>query len=269
MEVDAAAPPSASTRLGAPSPVDDDDGPAPERAVGDATPADEAAHGDEPDDVDMETDGNSETPPAQPGGTGPEDEVAAPPSASARSEAPFPVDQDKGPAAPGNAVEGATPADGADRGDELDDVDMESASLETDAAEMGDGGAAEGDAPPPAPRPSPGLDRAFEKAHLLKRLTTQADYVAEETMRHVYSVTAFLVQPGGSMAHLLIDTSVGCSVVLPKVIAALDGVAGLMADVRAVDADELLPFFVKAAMLDVMGGHTATGGTSPNAPSTH
>ena len=85
----------------------------------------------------------------------------------------------------------------------------------------------------------------------------------------VYSVTASLVQPGGPMAHLLIDTSVGLSVVLPQVITALDGVAGLMASVRAVDADELLPLFAKAAILDVMDGHTATGGTSPNAPSTH
>ena len=113
---------------------------------------------------------------------------------------------------------------------------------------MGEGGAAEGDAPPPAPRPSPGLDRAFEKAALLERLTTLADHVAEETMRHVYSATTSLVQPGGSMAHLLIDTSVGCSVVVPQVIAALDGVAGLMADVHAADADELLPLFVKAAI---------------------
>ena len=71
MEVEAAAPPSASARLGAPSPVDDDDGPAPESAVEGATPADEAARGDELDDVDMESDGNSETPPAPPGDTGP------------------------------------------------------------------------------------------------------------------------------------------------------------------------------------------------------
>ena len=223
---------------------------------------------DTSDDVDMGSDGNSETPPAPPDGAGPEDE-AAPPSASARSEAPFPVDHDKGPAAPERAVEGATPADAAARNDGADDIEMENASLETDAAETGDGSAAAGDEPPPEPHPNIGLDHAFKKAGQLGRLNTMADHAADEIMRRVYGITASMVQPGGPMAHLLIDTSVGCSAVLPQAIAALDGVAGLMAEVRAVDAVELLPFFVKAAVLDVMDGNTATGGTSPNAPSTH
>jgi hypothetical protein len=146
---------------------------------------------------------------------------------------------------------------------------MENTSLETDVAEMGNEGAVEGDGPPPEPRPSPGLDRALDKARNRGRLNTPSDHAAEETMRRVYNVTASLVQPGGSIDHLLIDTSVGFSAVLPEAINALNGVEGLMADVRAVDADELLPFFIKAAMMDVMGGHTATGGTSPNASSTH
>ena len=76
------------------------------------------------------------------------------------------------------------------------------------------------------------------------------------------------------MAGLLIDTSVGYSVVIPQAIAALDSVEGLMAAVHAADADDLLALFVKAAIHDVlvpgvMGEHTATGGTSPSAPSTH
>ena len=216
---------------------------------------------DTSDDVDMGSDGNSETPPAPLDGAGPEDE-AAPPSASARSEAPFPADHDKGPAAPEHAVEGATPADAAARNDGADDIEMESASLETDAAETGD-------EPPSEPHPNIGLDHAFKKAGQLGRLNTMADHDADEIMRRVYGITASMVQPGGLMAHLLIDTSVGCSAVLPHAIAALDGVAGLMAEVRAVDAVELLPFFVKAAVLDVMDGNTATGGIPPNAPSTH
>jgi len=223
---------------------------------------------DTSDDVDMGSDGDSETPPAPLDDAGPEDE-ATPPSASTRSEAPFPVDHDKGPAAPERAVEGATPADAAARNDGADDIEMESVSLATDAAEMGDGNAAAGDEPPPEPRPNIGLDHAFEKAGQQGRLNTMADHAADEIMRRVYNITASMVQPGGTMAHLLIDTSVGCSAVLPQAIAALDGDAGLMAEVRSVDAVELLPFFVKAALLDVMDGNTATGGTSPNAPLTH
>ena len=76
------------------------------------------------------------------------------------------------------------------------------------------------------------------------------------------------------MAGLLIDTSVGYSVVVPQAIAALDSVAGLMAAVHAADADDLLAIFVKAAIHDVLvpgvlGEHTAAGGTSSSAPSTH
>ena len=88
---------------------------------------------------------------------------------------------------------------------------------------MGDGSAAAGDEPPPEPHPNIGLDHAFKKAGQLGRLNTMADHAADEIMRRVYSITASMVQPGGPMAHLLIDTSVGCSAVLPQAIAALDG----------------------------------------------
>ena len=116
----------------------------------------------------------------------------------------------------------------------------------------GVGAAADGDAPPPTPRPGSGIERAFKKAAKMGRLTTQDDYVAENTLRQVYSTTKFLARPGGPIADLLIDQSVGYSVKVPQAIAALEDVEGLMAAVHEANADDLLAFFVKAALHDFL-----------------
>ena len=163
-------------------------------------------------------------------------------------------------------------------GDERADADMERgdgyASLEADLIMMGGEPTTEEGAPPPAPHPGSGLERAFAKAALQSRLTTQEDYVAEGTLREVYRVTMSLLQPGGLIAGLLTDMSVGFSVVIPQVVAALANADGLMAAVHAADADHLLVHFAKAAIRDVLilgvlGAHTAAGGTSSSASSTH
>ena len=62
---------------------------------------------------------------------------------------------------------------------------------------------------------------------------------------------------------------VGFSVAVPQVATVLANVGGLVAAVRAADADHLLVNFVKAAIRDVLGTHTAAGGTSSSASSTH
>ena len=87
-------------------------------------------------------------------------------------------------------------------------------------------------------------------------------------------MTMSLIQPRGLIAGLLTDMSVGFSVLIPQVVAALANADGLMAAVHAADADHLLEYFVKAAIrgvliLDVLGAHTAAGGTSSSASSTH
>ena len=291
MEDDVAAPPSASARSDASSPVDDDTGPAPEREVEGAAPAGEAICGDGSDDVDMGRDDNPDPPSAPPGDTGPlasheEDDggLAADERSSAEDSHGDSVmldamEQDDGRvvAVAGQPEPGDPPLH-VSTGDERADADMEpgggNTSLEADPITMGVGAAAEGGAPPSTPRPGSGLERAFAKAALLARLTTQDDYVAENTLREVYRVTMSLVQPGGLMAGLLIDKSVGYSVVIPQAVAALENVEGLMAAVHAADADDLLALFVKAAIHDVLvpgvlGEHTAAGGTSSSAPSTH
>ena len=122
-------------------------------------------------------------------------------------------------------------------GDERADADMERGdgytSLEADLIMMGGGPTTEEGAPPPAPHPGSGLERAFAKASLQSRLTTQEDYVSEGTLREVYRVTMSLLQPGGLIAGLLTDMSVGFSVVIPQVVAALANADGLMAAVHA------------------------------------
>ena len=72
------------------------------------------------------------------------------------------------------------------------------------------------------------------------------------------------------MAGLLTnDMSVGFSVVVPQVLPALANADGLMAAVRAADADHLLVHFVKAAIRDVLRTHIAAGGTSSSESPTH
>ena len=279
MEEDAAAPPSASARSDTPPPVDDGTGPAPKSAVEGATPAHGAIRGDGSDDVVMESDDNPGLPPAPSGDTGPsdshgEDEDGLAADGHSSAEDSREEDED------GLAADGRSSAEDS-HGDavmpdaeEQGDGRVVAVAGQPECAFAGVGAAADGDAPPPTPRPGSGLDRAFLKAARLGRLTTQDDYIAKNTLRQVYSTTKFLARPGGPMADLLIDQSVGYSVKVPQAIAALEDVEGLMAAVRAANADDLLALFVKAALHDllvpgVLGEHTTTDGTSPSAPSTH
>ena len=286
MEDDAAAPPSASARSGTSSPVDDDTGPAPEREVEGAAPAGEAICGDGSDDVDMGRDDNPDPPSAPPGDTAPlapHEEDGGGLAADERSSAEDShgdsvmldaMGQDDGRvvAVTGQPEPGDPPLH-VSTGDERADADMEPGgghtSLEAGPITMGVGAAAEDGAPPSTPRPGSGLERAFTKAALLARLTTQDDNVAENTLREVYRVTMSLVQPGGLIAGLQTDMSVEYSVVVPQVVAALANADGLMAAVHAADADHLLVHFVKAAIRDVLGTHTASGGPSSSESSTH
>lgn len=92
--------------------------------------------------------------------------------------------------------------------------------------------------------------------------------------KEVYRVTMSLLQPGGLIAGLLTDMSVGLSAVIPQVAAALANVDDLMAAVHAADADHLLGYFTKAPIRDVLirgvlGAHTAAGGTSSSESSAH
>ena len=295
MDDDTAAPPSAPARSGTSSPVDDDTGPAPGLEVEDAAPVGEVlchweedrGSGNGNDDVDMGLGDAPDSSSAPPGNTTPlasHDEDEGDLEDDERSSVEYShgdtvMGHDGGRvvAVAGQPKPGDPPLH-ISAGDERADADMERGdgytSLEADLIMMGGGPTTEEGAPPPAPHPGSGLERAFAKAALQSRLTTQEDYVAEGTLREVYRVTMSLLQPGGLIAGLLADMSVGFSVVVPQVATALANADGLMAAVHAADADHLLVYFAKAAIRDVLirgvlGAHAAAGGTSSSESSTH
>ena len=159
-------------------------------------------------------------------------------------------------------------------GDERTDADMErddeNAALATGQITTEGEPLPEGGAPLPAARSGSGLVRAYAKSTIQSRLTTLEDSAAEGALLDVYRAATSLLQSGGLMAGLLTnDMSVGFSVVVNQVAPALANADGLMAAVRAADADHLLVNFVKAAIRDVLGTHTAAGGTFFSASSTH
>jgi hypothetical protein len=113
-----------------------------------------------------------------------------------------------------------------------------------------------------------GLTRAYAKCALLSRLNTQEDHVTDTAMRLAYRSSISLLQPGGDLADLLTDQSVGFSSIFARVAPALAEVDGLLDAVRATDSANLLKFFVKAAVRDVTTTCTTADDddTSPGEP---
>jgi hypothetical protein len=76
------------------------------------------------------------------------------------------------------------------------------------------------------------------------------------------------LQPGGALADLLTDQSVGFSSIFDHVAPALAEVDGLLHTVRATNSAHLLKLFVKAAVRDVTTACTTADDddTAPSEP---